>query len=234
MKRPSTIVAGLAVAALAVVAVPTAHAANGTPLTYAQLATDPAMVASQAAVTNVMAGDFTLAGRQTDPDSGRVVTDERISHRGSSYRTWIKQGRMTQVTITDGTKSCSRRVTRALPDTYAADLKATWTCRKGSDPLTAGEIAAATPLGMAQVIDASTGGQARFVPTAVAPAGVRVTIAKPDGTPVGYYTVAGQAGGPFTVAVFRGTAATAAQTARFKTTAGAKDKIAALGSLRTR
>ncbi|MFN8171862.1 MAG: hypothetical protein U0R65_08335 [Candidatus Nanopelagicales bacterium] len=223
----------VAVAAVAVTgtgAVGSAQAADTPPLTYAQIQSDPTMIAVEGQVKALIAGDFTMAGKQLGP-GGTVITDEKIVHRGSLYRTWIKQGRNSVVVITDGKQTCKRPVTKSAPNSYAGDVRSRWVCVKGSDKLTTSEIAAVTPLGVASLLDSTTSGAAQFTPTAVPTGGVQVVLSA-NGNPVGSYTVAGPAGGPFTLSVTAGTGASAYQTVAFTTTAGATQKIPALAKLK--
>lgn len=226
---PSTfrVVAACAVAvASAVFVAPTASAESTSPLTYPQLAADPTIQATNTAVSRLTAVDFTLAGQQRDV-SGALLVDERISHRNSTYRTWIAKGGRSYVIVSDARQSCTRLVTRKSPDTYRADLKARWQCRKGPDPLTAGEVAAVTPLGLAQVIDTTSVGSARFVPTAISD-GVQVTVAAAGGAPVASYSVTGSPTGRFTVALNQGSV----QTASFTLTPGAADRVPVIKHLK--
>lgn len=233
MKRTARLLAAATITLTCVIG-PTASAADSTPLTYDQLLVDPAFQATNGAVVSLMAGDFTMAGKQTNA-SGKVLVNERITHRGALYRTWIKKSGKAYAIITDGKRTCTRRVTKSAPDSYAADLRARWSCKKGSDPLTTSEVAAMTPQGVAQVLDSTTSGAARYIPTAVSAGsgGVQVAITKPDGTPVGSYAVTGTTGGPFALSVTAGVGSSAYQSVAFTTTAGATDKIPAFGKLRT-
>jgi hypothetical protein len=200
-------------------------------MTVDQLAADPSVQAANTAIEAVKAGDFTIAGQQFSL-AGKVVVDERISHRGALYRTWIKRGSSATVTITDGRKSCVRPVTKKTPNTYAGDLRSRWLCRNGADRVTTTEVAAVTPLGMAQVISDASKGLASFVPSAIDATGVSIVVTVPDGTPVASFQQTGPVGGPFQMTIAQGVGPTAKPTGSFTTSAGAVDRIPALSKLK--
>lgn len=223
----------VAVAAVAVTgagAVGSAHAADTPPLTYAQIQSDPTMIAVEGQVKALLTGDFTSVGTQYGP-GGTVITDQKITRRGGLLRWWTKKDRSSVVAISDGKQTCKRAVSRSAPNTFAGDFRSTWVCRPEPEQVTTTDTAPVAPLGVASLLDSATTGAVQFTPTAVPGGGVQVALSA-SGTPIGSYTVAGPEGGPFTLSVTAGTGASAYQTLAFTTTAGAGQKIPALAKLK--
>ncbi len=214
----------------AVGAVAPAHAADVAPLTYAQLQADPTTAAVQGQVTTLLAGDFTMGGSEYGP-GGALVADQTIVHRGALYRTGIWQVGSSAVVISDGRQTCRRKATASAPNSYAGDLRARWTCRKGADTVIAPQVATLTPIGFAAALDSGSGGAVRFVPTALPSGGVQVDFSA-DGEPLGSYTFTSPAGGSFTLTLTFGSGASADQTITFTAKAGATHRIPSIARLK--
>ena len=223
--------AAIAAAALALTGtVSQAQADDAAPLTYAQLQADPTTAAVQSQVTSLLAGDFTMGGSEYGA-GGALVADQTIVHRGALYRTWIWQVGSSVVAISDGRQTCRRKATASAPNSYAGDLRARWTCRKGADTVIAPQVATLTPIGFAGALDSGSGGAVRFVPTALPGGGVQVDFSA-DGEPLGSYTFTSPADGSFTLTLTFGSGASEDQTLAFTTKAGATQRIPALSRLK--
>lgn len=224
--------AGIAVSCLggAATLAPASQAADGTPLTYAQLQADPTTLAANANIEAVMDGDFTLKGTQFNAKGG-VVVAETLRHKGGMYRIAATQpGVGTRVVISDGKKSCVRTAAKASTAAASKDLAARWTCKNGVDTLLSGELLAITPLGMGEVLDSQTAGLIRFVPSTNSTGAFQMGLTNTAGVQAGVYTLAGPAAGPFRVTITQG--ANDFVSGRFAVTQGAAGSIPALSKLK--
>ena len=227
--------AAIAAAALGLAgAVTPAQAADGIPLTYAQLLADPTVAAVQDQVTSLQAGDFTMGGHQYGAD-GTVVADETIVHRGALYRTQVRYYGLSVyglsvVGISDGKQLCVRRVTASAPNSYAGDVRARWTCKKDTDGSMTTRVAKLTPFGIAEVLEGAGSGSP-YAPTAVPGGGVQVDFSE-NGEPAGSYTFTSPASGPFTLTLTVGSGAEAYQALAYTTTPGATWRIPAVAKLK--
>lgn len=234
MKKTMRAVATTAIAAACAACVaalaPVASAADGTPLSYAQLQSDPTTVAANANISTVMQGNFTLKGAQLNSKGGVVVT-ETLVHKQGLYRiAATRPGLGTYVVISDGKKSCVRSVSSAAAAAPRKDASARWKCKSGVDSLLSGELLAVTPLGMAQLLDTQTSGSIGFAPTTTAAGAYQLGLMAPSGTQAGAYNLAGPATGPFQVTITQAPSNFIA--GKFTVTPGASGSILPLSTLK--
>ncbi len=228
--RSTLAAAAVVVTAAALVAAPAAQAATGSPLTFAQLQSDPGTVAANASMEKFLDGNFTLTGTQYDSKGGTVVA-ERLVHKGGMYRiAATRPGLGTRVVISDGSRSCVRTATKAANAAPSKDRAARWSCKNGVDTLLSGELLAITPIGMGQVLDAQTDGLIRFVPRSPSGSAYQMDLTSATGVKAGAFRIAGPAGGPISVTIVQGNNDFVA--GKFVAKAGATGAIPSLASLK--